>query len=123
MATCVRLVHKGKATMRPLTFPFPSGKQFDAATAILKSLSGLKVDLNIEASVKLDDCMLHFQSHFLSFLKAFKSLLTLLSIKIPCLLSYDLYLAIIILIPLFLRQINLPCSWSEQLQDPLPSIL
>ncbi|KIM45161.1 hypothetical protein M413DRAFT_332807 [Hebeloma cylindrosporum] len=32
-----------------------SGTQFDAAGAILKSLSGLKVDLNIESSVKLDD--------------------------------------------------------------------
>lgn len=64
VATCVRLVHKRKATVLPLTSPFPSGKQFDAATAILESLSGLKVDLTIEVSVKLDDCMLHFQHIF-----------------------------------------------------------
>lgn len=33
-----------------------SGNQFDAATAILKSLAGLKVDLAVESSVKLDEC-------------------------------------------------------------------
>ncbi|KAF8972948.1 hypothetical protein BDZ97DRAFT_1691577 [Flammula alnicola] len=32
-----------------------SGQQFDAAGAILKSLAGLKVDLSIDSSVKLDD--------------------------------------------------------------------
>ncbi|KAF8894927.1 hypothetical protein CPB84DRAFT_1848428 [Gymnopilus junonius] len=32
-----------------------SGQQFDVNTAILKSLSGLKVDLSIASSVKLDD--------------------------------------------------------------------
>ncbi|CAA7259257.1 unnamed protein product [Cyclocybe aegerita] len=32
-----------------------SGNQFDAAGAILKSLAGLKVDLAVESSVKLDD--------------------------------------------------------------------
>ncbi|KDR75403.1 hypothetical protein GALMADRAFT_553913 [Galerina marginata CBS 339.88] len=32
-----------------------SGQQFDALTAILKSLSSLKVDLSIDSSVKLDD--------------------------------------------------------------------
>ncbi|KAJ3518119.1 hypothetical protein NLJ89_g70 [Agrocybe chaxingu] len=32
-----------------------SGSQFDAAGAILKSLAGLKVDLAVESSVKLDD--------------------------------------------------------------------
>ncbi|TFK44582.1 hypothetical protein BDQ12DRAFT_661303 [Crucibulum laeve] len=32
-----------------------SGNQFDAATAILKSLAGLKVDLDVDTSVKLDD--------------------------------------------------------------------
>ncbi|KAH0589321.1 hypothetical protein H2248_005083 [Termitomyces sp. 'cryptogamus'] len=32
-----------------------SGKQFDAAGAILKTLSGLKVDLTVDSSLKLDD--------------------------------------------------------------------
>lgn len=33
-----------------------SGNQFDAAGAILKSLAGLKVDLRVDSSIKLDDC-------------------------------------------------------------------
>jgi len=35
---------------------FLSGHQFDVNGAILKALSGLKVDLGVESSVKLDDC-------------------------------------------------------------------
>lgn len=35
-----------------------SGKQFDVAGAILSSLKGLKVDLAIEATLKLDQCNL-----------------------------------------------------------------
>lgn len=33
-----------------------SGKQFDADGAILNSLAGLKVDLDVQSSVKLDQC-------------------------------------------------------------------
>lgn len=39
-----------------MNFDRTSGQQFDVNTAILKSLSGLKVDLSIASSVKLDDC-------------------------------------------------------------------
>jgi hypothetical protein len=40
-----------------------SGQQFDVNGAILKTLQGLKVDLAVESSVKLDDCRPHFLSN------------------------------------------------------------
>ena len=35
---------------------FHSGNQFDVDGAILKALSGLKVDLAVDSSVELDEC-------------------------------------------------------------------
>ena len=45
--------------MQPSIDMLSSGQQFDASSAILKTLQGLKVDLAVESSVKLDDCTPH----------------------------------------------------------------